>query len=150
MLFIGFYLILIFALEHIRYLMNYNPDVRTMSSLISYFDDIIEKWCTASAVTGNLIFTMISCRMCNEVYRYRCKSHKKDYIFISGHILLWKFTCEVLGIFKWIIYSINWIYPVLGVPYVVYVHILISWKIFTLITIPPCPCWSTFSRAFSG
>ena len=38
---LGFYLILISALEHIRYPVMSSPDVRNVSTLISSFGDII-------------------------------------------------------------------------------------------------------------
>ena len=43
---LGFYLILNSALEYIRYLMISSPDVRNMSTIISFFGDTLENFCT--------------------------------------------------------------------------------------------------------
>ena len=65
--FLGFDLILIYELEQIRYLMTSNNYVRNMSAIISSFYDIVEKCFTESAVTGNMMCGMRSCRMCNWI-----------------------------------------------------------------------------------
>ena len=43
--FLLFYFILISTLENIRYLMTYIPDISNMSTVISSFGDILEKYC---------------------------------------------------------------------------------------------------------
>ena len=43
---LGFYLILISALEHIIYLMTYGPDARNIPTVISSIGDIVENCCT--------------------------------------------------------------------------------------------------------
>ena len=49
--FLGFYFILIYALENIRYLMTYSLDVSNISTAIDYFGDIVENFCTKYSVT---------------------------------------------------------------------------------------------------
>ena len=50
-----FYLIFIYSLEHIRYQMKSIPNVSNISTVIFCFCDIVEKCCTESAVTYNVI-----------------------------------------------------------------------------------------------
>ena len=75
--FLGFYLILISALEHIRYLMTSSPDVRNMSNAVSSFGDIVEECFAESSVTCNLMCAMVLLGICTWIYRYRCKSPKQ-------------------------------------------------------------------------
>ena len=64
---LGFYLILISELEHIRYLITSSTDVRNISTVISSFGDIVKKCFTQSSVTCNLMCEMRSCRMCTWI-----------------------------------------------------------------------------------
>ena len=57
--FLGFYLIWIYALEHIRYLMTSSTDASNMSSVIFSFGDIVEKCCAEFSVTYNVMCAMI-------------------------------------------------------------------------------------------
>ena len=67
--FLGFDLILIYELEHIRYLMTSSSYVRNISTIISSFDNIVENYCTEYAVTCNVMCAMRSCGMCTWIYR---------------------------------------------------------------------------------
>ena len=51
-----------------------SPDVSNVSIVISSFGVIVEKCCTESDVTCNVIFTMRLYEMYTWMYRYRCKS----------------------------------------------------------------------------
>ena len=85
--FLRFYLILISALENIRYLMTYSPDISNISTVISSSGDIAENFCTLSSVTYNVMCARISCVMSTWIHRYRCKRPKQTLsIFLSGHI----------------------------------------------------------------
>ena len=53
--FLGIYLILISALEHIMYMMTSSPDVRNVSTVISSFYDNMEKCCKETSVTVHLL-----------------------------------------------------------------------------------------------
>ena len=84
---LGFNLILISALENIRYLMTYSPDISNISTVISSSGDIAENFCTLSSVTYNVMCARISCVMSTWIHRYRCKRPKQTLsIFLSGHI----------------------------------------------------------------
>ena len=61
--FLRFYLILIYALEHIRYVVTSSLDVRNMFTLIFSFGDIVDNYFTEPSVTCNMTCAMKSCRM---------------------------------------------------------------------------------------
>ena len=76
--FLGIYLILILALEHIRYLIASSTDVSNMSTAIFSFDNIVDKFFTEYTVTCNIKCAKRSCRVCTGIYSYRYKGPKQN------------------------------------------------------------------------
>ena len=52
---LGFDLILISVMEHIRYMMTSSTDVRIMFAVISSYDNNLENRCTESSVTVHIM-----------------------------------------------------------------------------------------------
>ena len=65
--------------------MGSSPDVSNISTVITSFDDIVEKCRTESAATFNVMREMRPCGMCNYSYRYMCKSPKHPPGFLFCH-----------------------------------------------------------------
>ena len=92
---LGFYLILIYALENIRYIMMSCSDVSNKSTIISSFGDIVEKCCTQPAMTLNMICEMISWGMCTWIYRYGCKTTKQNpWVFKWSNLIVNSYLCK--------------------------------------------------------
>ena len=92
-------------------------NVRNLSTAISYFCDIVGKWCIESAMTCNVMCAMISCGMQNWIDRYRCKRPKQNPWFLKwSHQIVKIYLCSGSCCFMYTI-KISWVGSIFGGPF---------------------------------
>ena len=65
--------------------MGSSTDVSNIYTVITSFGDIVEKCCTESAATFNVMCEIRPCGMCTYIYRYMCKRPKLPPGFLFCH-----------------------------------------------------------------
>ena len=76
-------------------------------------------------------------------------SNKLNDIFKLSHLVINIYLC----CFKYCLMylkTVHWQGTVVVVPSYLYIHMLLSWVIFTHVPLTPCPLWSMFTPAFGG